>query len=229
LKKANAIRPLKAAIERRTGLQNWVWWILPFITIAGWWYPVLGYFIPFCMVAGLSIAVKRGRAWCDWLCPRGSFLDVVLSPISLKKKIPDILRNTGFRIAVLSFLMLVLLTQLPRYWPSIAGMGLVFVTMLTVTTVLGIILGILFHPRSWCTICPIGTMSNWIGRGKSPLMIDSRCNECKACDTICPIQINRWQYHPSEGEAAVIPEWDCLKCGLCISACKREALTLRKP
>ncbi|MBI4633490.1 MAG: 4Fe-4S binding protein [Deltaproteobacteria bacterium] len=222
------MKPLKAAIKRRARRQRWLWWILPFMMIAGWRYPVLGYFIPFCMVAGLGIAIFRGRSWCDWLCPRGSFWDVVLSRVSMKKKIPAILRNSVFRIMVLVFLLVVLATQLPRFWPNINGMGLVFVTMLTATTVVGIILGIVFHPRSWCAICPIGTMGNWLGRGKYPLMVDAKCDECAVCDKVCPIQINRWQYRPEESEAVVIPEWDCLKCGLCVAACPQEALTLKK-
>ncbi len=220
--------PLKLAIKRRTRRQNWIWWILPFVVIAGWRYPVLGYFIPFCMAAGLGIAVFRGRSWCDWLCPRGSFWDAALSRVSTKRTIPPLLWNNSFRILVMALLMLVLLTQLPRFWPSIDGMGLVFVTMLTVTTAVGIVLGMAFHPRSWCVICPIGTMSSWLGRSRYPLTIDSTCNECTKCDKVCPIQIKRWQYRPEGGEAVVVPEWDCLKCGLCIAACPQQALTLKK-
>lgn len=220
--------PLKAAIMRRARRQGWLLWILPVILIAGWRYPVLGYFIPVCMVAGLGIAIFRGRLWCDWLCPRGSFWDVILSPIGVKRDIPKLLRKSWFRLTVMALLMLVLFTQLPRFWPDIHGMGLVFVVMLTVTTAVGIILGMLFHPRSWCTICPIGTMGSWLGRGKHPLTIGPKCNECKACDNVCPIQINRWQYHSREGEAVVIPEWDCLKCGLCVTACPQRALALKK-
>lgn len=38
--------------------------------------------------------------------------------------------------------MAVILTQIPRAWPSINGRGKVFVMMLIVTTVVGIVLGI---------------------------------------------------------------------------------------
>lgn len=220
--------PLQAAIKRRARRQHWLWWTLPVMVVAGWRYPVLGYFIPLCMAAGLGIAIFRGRSWCDWLCPRGSFWDVILSPIGGKRAIPSLLRKSWFRLMVMALLMLVLATQLPRFWPSIQGMGLVFVTMLTVTTAVGIVLGIVFHPRSWCVICPIGTMGSWLGRGRYPLTIGAQCNACTACDKICPIRIDRWQYRPEGGEAVAIPEGDCLKCGLCIAACPQQALTLRK-
>jgi ferredoxin-type protein NapH len=216
------------AIKKRRWKQLLTFWILPFVSIGGWSYPLLGYFIPLCMVAGLGIAVFRGRNWCDWLCPRGSFWDIALSPISFKRKIPLIFRNSAFRIIIMSILMLVLLTQLPRYWPSVEGMGRVFVVMLSVTTVVGIILGIFIHPRTWCSICPIGTMANWIGKGTYPLMIDTKCTTCKICDTVCPTQLDRWPYLPEQGEAVIVPEWDCLKCGLCVEACPRQSLTLER-
>src|SRR5512137_1917807 len=40
---------------------------------AGWVFPLIGYFIPACMVIGIGIAVRKGRSWCNWLCPRGAF------------------------------------------------------------------------------------------------------------------------------------------------------------
>lgn len=220
------MKPLALAIKKRTYRQQLIWWILPLILAAGWRYPVLGYFIPLCMVAGAGIALYKGRYWCDWLCPRGSSWDRVLSRVSLKREVPAIFRDMKFRIFVMAVLMTVLAIQLPRYWPSVNGMGMVFVVMLSITTSVGIVLGVLTNQRNWCNYCPIGTLSNWLGRGKHPLKIDSKCNACEACDKVCPMQIKRWPYRPEESGAVVIPEWDCLKCGLCVAACSRKALSL---
>jgi len=221
------MKPLARAIKKRTIRQLLFWWILPFILIAGWGFPILGYFIPLCMVAGVGIALFKGRYWCDWLCPRGSSFDLLLGRVSLKRKIPALFRDMKFRVFVMAVLMAVLATQLPRLWPSVNGMGRVFVIMLSLTTTVGVILGILTHHRNWCSYCPVGTLGNLLGRGKSPLTINSKCNECTACDKVCPIQVNRWQYRPGQGEEAVIPEWDCLKCGLCVEACPQKALSLK--
>jgi ferredoxin-type protein NapH len=221
------MKPLGMAIRRRRSRQILFWWILPFILVAGWWFPVLGYFIPLCMVAGVGIAFFKGRYWCDWFCPRGSSFDLVLSRVSFKKKIPAFFRDMKFRIFVMAVLMTVLATQLPRHWPSVDGIGRVFVVMLSITTTVGVVLGILTHHRNWCSYCPVGTLGNLLGKGKAALTITSECNECTVCDKVCPIQINRWQYHPGQGETAVIPEWDCLKCGLCVEACPQKALSLK--
>ena len=39
------------------------------VLFGGWFLPLLGYFIPACMVLGVGIAVRRGRKWCDWYAP----------------------------------------------------------------------------------------------------------------------------------------------------------------
>jgi len=221
------MKPLTTALRKRAYQQWMLWWILPFILVAGWWYPILGFFIPFCMVAGIGIALFKGRLWCDWLCPRGSSLDRVLSRVSRGRPIPAFFRTTAFRIGVMLVLMGVLGTQLPRFWPNMEGMGLVFIIMLTLTTVVGSILGVLTHHRNWCTYCPVGTLGNWLGRGKYPLTITAACSACTACDRVCPIQVKRWEYRPEQG-SVVVPEWDCLKCGLCVAACPEKALALDK-
>lgn len=216
----------KSAVEKRKRKQLLTWWILPLTAIGGWLYPILGYFIPVCMVAGVGIAKYRGRYWCDWMCPRGSFWDLIFARFKTSGKLPDFIKSWKFRIPVIVILMTVLITQIPRAWPSITGIGMVFVTMLTVTTVVGIVFGSFTHHRNWCTYCPVGSMSNLIGREKFPLQISSACTSCKKCDAVCPIQIKRWQYKPGE-DWVNVPEWDCLKCGLCVNICPNNALRFK--
>jgi ferredoxin len=110
-------------------------------------------------------------------------------------------------------------------WPSIDRIGMFFVFMLTVTTVLGIILALIFHQRSWCYACPIGTLSNWVGRGKEELGIDSKlCTECGLCYKVCPMQIEPYKFKKEKVES--VADGDCLKCGLCVAACPVKALSM---
>lgn len=218
---------LAAAIKRREYKQWTLWWVLPLVVLGGWFYPKLGYLLLVCMMAGMGIALYKGRSWCDWMCPRGASWDLLLSKISRQRKIPAFFRHPAFRVVILAVMMTVIFTQIPRAWPSIDGMGRVFVMMLTVTTVVGLVLGIPTHHRNWCTYCPVGTMGNWLGKGKYPLTINAQCNQCKTCDEVCSMQIYRWQYRPEQGQR-VVPEWDCLKCGLCVEACPKGALGFEK-
>lgn len=200
--------------------------VFVFILIGGWFYPLLGYFIPACMLLGVGIAISKGRKWCDWYCPRGSFWDYMIRPFSPKKEIPKGIKSLRTRIAVLLFLMASMIIQIIKRWPDTYKIGMFFMTMLTATTVLGIILAFLFHQRAWCYLCPIGSISNWIGRNKYPLKINSElCVECIVCAKVCPMQIKPHAFKKEGTET--IKDFDCLKCSSCVAACPQKALTLK--
>lgn len=200
---------------------------LVFVTIlfGGWRYPLLGYFIPLCMLLGMSIAVFKGRLWCDWYCPRGSFYDLFIKPISANKTIPALLKGVPLRVAVVLLLMTIMTWQLVSRWPDELSIGHFFVIMLTVTTVIGLVLAIIYQQRAWCCFCPIGSMTNWLGRHRYPLWIDSsKCTDCKRCYEVCPIQVAPFQFKRESRE--IVRDGDCLKCRLCVYACPPKALTL---
>ncbi len=56
---------LTQAMKKRTFRQLLLWWVLPLAVIGGWRYPILGYLLPLCMMAGIGIALFKGRYWCD--------------------------------------------------------------------------------------------------------------------------------------------------------------------
>lgn len=194
-----------------------------FILFLGWHYPLLGYLILLCMFLGIGIGFLNGRKWCDWYCPRGSFYDALIAPLSRKRRIPGPLRKGHFRIGILVFLMLLVSFNLYRRWPDPYKIGLSFVILVTVTTLLGIILAVIFHPRTWCSICPVGTLINLSSRDKCLLRINSElCVECKICAKVCPMQLKP---HKFKGTGIkTVNDKDCLKCGLCIGACPKSAL-----
>jgi ferredoxin-type protein NapH len=193
---------------------------------AGWFYPLIGYFIPGCMLLGLGLAAFKGRNWCDWLCPRGSFEDGLLARISPQRRIPQIFRTTLMRAGVMAFLMTVLAVQILRLWPDPWAIGGSFVLLLSVTTAVGIGLGVFFHQRAWCYICPIGTMSNWVGKNRHPLLLaPERCTECNLCARTCPMQLAPVAL---KKQGSMPHRGDCLKCSLCVGNCPTAALTFRK-
>jgi len=212
--------------QKRFFVQFFMGAVFVAILIGGWRFPLLGFFIPACMVLGMAIGAVRGRKWCDWYCPRGSFYDAWMSRLAMRKKIPPLFKDMRFRLAVLSLLMLAMASNLVMRWPKVDSIGTFFILMLTSTTALGALLTVCSHQRSWCTICPIGTMIHLIGRKKYPLYIDSAaCVECKACQKVCPTQIAAYHFKQKDGARAVVLDGDCLKCDLCVQACPKKALS----
>jgi ferredoxin-type protein NapH len=215
-----------AAAKKTRGIKQTVMGAL-FLAIlgAGFFFPLIGYFIPLCMVAGIGMALFRGRKWCNWYCPRGSWADSFMSKISPGRPIPGIFRGFPLRVGALAFLMAMLTFQIVRLWPDFVRIGGFFMILLTVTTAIGLILAMVFHPRAWCYLCPIGSISHWAGRNRYPLVLaKEECVECKACAKACPMQLT-----PYETDAGGFPgRGDCLKCGLCVASCPKDALRFRR-
>jgi ferredoxin-type protein NapH len=214
---------LKIKINNRRNRQYIMAILFIVLLIAAWKYPVLGYFIPACMVLGIGLAMFKGRKWCDWYCPRGSFADTLLKEISPGKRIPNLVKTTPFRFIILSFLMTVMLIQIIVRWPDPIAIGMFFVILLTITTFIGVILSVIFHQRTWCSFCPIGSLSSWVGKNKERNHLNSElCTSCTLCHKVCPVQIEPYKY--KNGGMQEVNEGDCLKCDLCITACPKKAL-----
>ncbi|TRZ96237.1 4Fe-4S binding protein [bacterium] len=214
----------KLFIRQRIRRQFLVSLIFILILGMGWRHPLLGFFIPLCMLLGIGIGLFRGRQWCSWYCPRGSFYDAIIQPLSLKKGTPPIFKNLLFRSAILVLLMLIMFMRIVYLWPNPHRIGLFFMTMLTATTVLGVILGVIFHQRSWCSFCPIGTVIHWLGGSRYPLKIDSAtCTECGVCFKVCPMQIAPFKFKKDKVE--LVKDRDCLKCQSCVHACPEKSLS----
>lgn len=181
-------------------------------------YPLLGFFVIVCMVGAMGIALFRGRKWCDF-CPRGSFWDYFIKPISRNKKIPSLFTNWYTRIIVMILLMGIFTIQIIARWPDPYSIGFFFMIFLIVTTLIGLVLSILIQQRTWCRFCPIGSIGNVIGRGKYPLKINKKlCTDCGICAKVCPMQLNPARHK------SIVNEPDCLKCGLCVNSCPQKAL-----
>lgn len=139
-------------------------WFLPLIVIGGLFYPVLGYLMVAMMAFFLILSFFKARYWCWNLCPRGAFLDMVMSKLSRNKPFPKIFVNQWFRLAVFILLMGVLILRLMRSGGNLLLIGSIFVGICLVTTIIAIILAVFTRHRSWCAVCPMGFLQEKIGR-----------------------------------------------------------------
>lgn len=141
-------------------------WFLPLIVIGGLFLPFLGYIVFFMMLFFLSLSYFKGRFWCSHLCPRGAFLDLILSRFSLRRKIPKIFLKNWFKWLFFTAFMGFFIFQLTVCPKTPLAIGFVFVRMCIITTIIAVILGIPLRERTWCAICPMGTLQTKISSFK---------------------------------------------------------------
>ena len=214
----------------KTFIHKWVWFILLIFCGVGIVYPIIGLAAIVCMLGPSVYAlIRNGRGWCGTYCPRGSFNDMVVPHISFKNRIPLFLVSPWFRLAFLALLMTAFGVQLTFAWGNIYQIGMVFVRMILITTVLTLILGIVFQPRTWCTFCPMGTMAHYITKWKTPArggeyvtFDNASCTNCSTCNRTCPMNINVLSYK----DQGKVTEPDCIKCGMCVSQCPKKTIVL---
>lgn len=209
----------KSKLRRKIQLVTWI--IVPITIFAGLKYPLIGWAVPVVMLMGIVGAFFRGRYVCGWLCPRGAFYDRVVKFISPKKKIPGLFRNKIFRWGIFVLLMGFMFYQISINPSDIYHWGRVFVRICIITTSIGVVLAIFYHPRTWCSFCPMGTMQGAIGGHKRKLRMDDGCKRCLTCEKECPIDLKIVDNVDSSGK---LKSSDCLQCPECQRVCPQKIL-----
>ena len=210
-----------------------LYWILLIYLVVGYFYPVIGFLALICMIAPVSFALRRGRWWCGNACPRGSFYDRILSRYSPHRPIPAFVRSRGFRIFMVMFIFTMFGIQMYRAWGDWDAIGKVFWTIILITTAAGIILSFIYAPRTWCSFCPMGTLSSSV----TPRRRQSACRaaaaflsardappRCKLCSAVCPMQLTP---HESRNQEEGFLHPDCLKCSRCTIGCPLKVPVMR--
>mgnify|MGYP000194577916 CR=1 FL=1 len=186
----------------------------------GWRYPLFGLVVPVVVMTGLTVSAFRGRYFCGNWCPRGAFLDSL--PIAQGKwqALPRLLQSPYFRWTAVVVLFSVMIGRGLQNPGSILHWGMVFWQMCLATTAVALLLAVIYRPRAWCAMCPVGTVQRALGRGRKPLTIGSQCTGCGLCERACPLALPI----TNSRAAGVIESADCLKCGRCRAACPIGAI-----
>jgi polyferredoxin len=122
--------------------------IVIIISLGGIFYPKLGYFLLLVFASLMIISPFRGRWFCGNLCPRGSFVDFWLGPISRKVRIPSILRSMWIRVPIFIGLMGFMIFRIIGTNGIVDKVGMVFVTICILTTSVAILFGVAIAPRA---------------------------------------------------------------------------------
>jgi polyferredoxin len=221
MSKPTATLPYPPSLPTRAAHRWLLATIMVLVIALGWRFPVVGYAVPAAMLIGIGSGFFRGRYACGNLCPRGSFLDTFFSGLGGTRPLPQWLRRMPLRWTVVALMMGTMVVRIlenpadPLHW------GHVFWFMCAVTTAVGLLLGVVYQPRAWCSVCPVGTMANGIGGDKAPLRIAPDCTSCRRCETSCPMELSIAEHRA----AGALPHRDCLRCSSCLSVCPRGALS----
>jgi len=138
------------------------------IAIGGYFYPLLGLALAVLMAlaVGLSLFGPRSRMFCSSVCPRGRALGFALKPFSRGKVLPAWMLKLQTRRGLCGFMMLCVIGNLVRNADGFEGAGRVFWFLCIASLGAGVLLGLLYKPRAWCAVCPMGTLQDTLRLGK---------------------------------------------------------------
>lgn len=204
-------------------IKNYLWILLVvYVSVSILFYHKLGYLALICMFAPLVVAPFAGRRWCGNFCPRGNFIDKIITKFSRNKDMPQFMLKPQFRWTIFTFLMSFFTFQVVNAWGDWSQVGLVIASVVFITTLITVLVGIIWRPRTWCTsFCPMGTLANTLSTGKGNIAFDSGCVSCRLCTKACPMQLDTAAFK-AQGE---VTDPRCIRCGECINACPKDILT----
>lgn len=110
-----------------------------------------------CMGVPLYLAIRGGgRVHCAKYCPRGSLLGTFLEKISMKHNLPKSINNKVVKNLMLIWMIGMFSISLIMAGGDFTKSAAAILRMMTMSTAVGILMGVIFKPRSWCAICPMG-------------------------------------------------------------------------
>lgn len=110
-----------------------------------------------CMAAPITYALSgRGKIHCSHYCPRGSFLGMFLKYISLRKTLPAFMTTKAFKNLLLIFMFSAFGVTIYRMGTGYENLAKAMYTMMLRSFFASALIGVIFMPRSWCKICPMG-------------------------------------------------------------------------
>ncbi len=137
--------------------QHWTWSVmLLFIMLAilDIRFGLLGFA---CIGAPLYHAARgHGKVHCSKYCPRGSLLGRFLQRISFGNNLPDTWRSQVVKHALVVLMLAMFGLSLSHALQSpnpLTAVAFATFRLMMASLVVGIIMGVVFKPRSWCQVC----------------------------------------------------------------------------
>lgn len=136
---------------------RWSWIIIISFFILGAFDIRFGILGIVCMGTPILHALRgEGKVHCIKYCPRGSFLGKFLAKLSLGYPLPKLMGTRRFKNGLLILMGTVFTFAIIHSGGNFTKLSTAFYRFMGVSFIVGIIMGILFKPRSWCVVCPMG-------------------------------------------------------------------------
>lgn len=120
-----------------------------------------------CMFVPIYLALRGGgRVHCSKYCPRGSFLGKLLQSISFNNDLPKYINNKTVKNIMLTWMILMFAISLIMAKGDFTKTAYAIFRMMAMSTSVGVLMGIIFKPRSWCVICPMGYATGLIEKNQ---------------------------------------------------------------
>lgn len=192
-----------------------------------WYYLFLGVFeaaVIHYVIAKIIGPFLFGRGWCGYACWTAMILDLLPyktpnKKLNHKRKKYGYIRYILFSISFVLVLVLFIINNATN-----TVMFYLFIITNIIYYLLGTILAYhLKDNRAFCKyICPIAVFLK-VGTKYSRLRIKydaSRCNECKKCYMVCPMDVDVCSNDNNKANAT-----ECILCMNCVRSCKNNALS----
>ncbi len=154
---------------------HWTWILIIAFFALSFYSFYFGIAAVVCMMMPLYFSIRgMGKVNCSHYCPRGSFLGKFLPKFSFNLTLPAFFRNDKFKHGFFFFMIVVMVVSLISSGGNPEKIGFMFFRMVMITTIAGVIMGVVFTPRSWCQVCPMGHAS-----GQYPILKKKISNKIK--------------------------------------------------
>lgn len=118
-----------------------------------------------CMFVPIYLALRGGgKVHCAKYCPRGSMLGNFLKKLSFNNSLPKLINNKLVKNLMLLWMLGMFSISLIMAKGDFTKTAFAIFRMMAMSTSVGILMGILFKPRSWCQICPMGYATGLIDK-----------------------------------------------------------------